>query len=210
LLYALAIGQRLLTTSPAIDLPRLIPVWLDNDSVWYMLSILLIAALLWLARRFPGVNFNFYLRWRFTWTDVAICVVLGGATFLGLYLYAGGFAGTHSEWSMFGIARSTHPAGAVWFAGILFALVNALTEELWYRGLLLGSLVPLMGRQRAIFLHALVFGLFHWFGTPQGIMGILLAGAWGYVLGWWAVKRCSLWPAFVVHVLADLLIFLYT
>ena len=94
--------------------------------------------------------------------------------------------------------------------GRLFAVANAFTEEMWYRGFLLGALKPLVTPARAIILQALIFGLMHWFGTPQGVLGVVLAGAWGGLLGWWVYKRGSIWPAFVVHFFADFLIFAYT
>ena len=64
-----------------------------------------------------------------------------------------------------------------------------------------------MPATRAIVLQAVVFGLFHWFGTPQGLLGVVLSGVWGALLALWVWRRGTLWPAVVVHFIADMLIF---
>ena len=60
----------------------------------------------------------------------------------------------------------------------------------------------------ALVLHALAFGFIH-FRTciPHGWTGLILAGVWGYALGYWTLKRMSLWPATILHALTDLFIF---
>ena len=155
------------------------------------------------------MKFDFYLRWRWKPWDIVIILALGLLTAAALMGYMHYFAGTHTPMNVFGAEAGTTPLIAYWFLGIFFALVNSLVEEFWFRGLLMGALKPLLPMWRVILIQAVVFGLFHWFGTPQGILGVVLAGVWGGLLGWWVYVRGSLWPAVVVHFLADILIFAY-
>ncbi|MCH7472799.1 CPBP family intramembrane metalloprotease [bacterium] len=184
--------------------------WLDNDTTYYTLGIMLFLAIYWLAHQFPGVRFDFNLRWRFGLQDVAIVAGLGLLTWAGLALYMQYYGTAHAPMQVFGVAKGSVAPGMYAAVGMLFALANALTEELWWRGVLMGALKPLLPPTRLIVYQGLAFGLLHWFGTPQGVLGVLLAGAWGMLLGWWVYKRGSLWPAVAVHFLADWLIFVHT
>lgn len=181
-----------------------------RDTLWYALGFLLLSGVYFVALKMPAVRFDFYLRWRFTWWDALIVAVLGVLTVGGLMGYMFYYAETHGPMQMFGSRAGEDSLAVYWALGVIFALANALVEELWFRGVLLGSLRPLLSPTRAVIIHAVVFGLFHWFGTPQGILGVLLAGVWGGLLGWWVVKRGSLWPAVIVHFIADMAIFAYT
>jgi len=60
----------------------------------------------------------------------------------------------------------------------------------------------------ALSLQALSFGFIHFkSGIPHGWTGLILAGAWGYALGYWTLKRMSVWPAVILHGVTDLFIF---
>lgn len=60
----------------------------------------------------------------------------------------------------------------------------------------------------AISLQAVAFGFIHFkTGIPHGWTGLILAFVWGYALGYWTLKRMSLWPAVILHGVTDLFIF---
>ncbi len=204
--YALIVGQR---GWKLPNLPELAGISLHHDYIYYFLELAAVVTVISFARSIQGVRFHFNLKFRFLPVDILITLGFLGLTFGGLFGYQYFFGDTHAQWSPFGISAGM---GRTRFlvAGALFAVVNALQEELWFRGVLLGSLRTLMRARYQIILQGLVFGLIHWFGTPQGIMGIVLAGGWGMLLGAWTWRRRSLWPAFIVHVFADWLIFAYT
>jgi membrane protease YdiL (CAAX protease family) len=178
--------------------------------VYYGSALVLIAAVYWLAHRFPGVRFDFNLRGRFQAWDVLIILGFVLLTVGGLAGYMFFFSRTHHAMEIFGTRHGATPVLEYWAAGVLFAVLNALIEEFWFRGLLMGALKPLLPMGRLIAVQAVAFGLIHWFGTPQGLLGVVLAGAWGALLGWWVYVRGSLWPAVLIHFLADMLIFAYT
>lgn len=84
-----------------------------------------------------------------------------------------------------------------------FAVVNAVLEELLWRGVLQDRLAALFGSAVAIALTGIHFGLAHWNGVPRGPAGVLLAGAWGMMLG--ALRRHArgLAAPVIAHVVAD-------
>ena len=204
--YGIIVGNRGWNMPNLLELANL-PV--HRDYIYYTLELAAVIAVILYARRIPRVQFHFNLKFRFLPVDILITLGFLVLTFGGLYGYQHFFGETHAQWSPFGISAESGRLNFL-IAGALFAVVNALQEELWFRGVLMGSLRTLMRARYQIILQGLVFGLIHWFGTPQGIMGIVLAGGWGMLLGAWTWRRRSLWPAFIVHVFADWLIFAWT
>lgn len=89
---------------------------------------------------------------------------------------------------------------------IVFALANAVLEELLWRGLLQDRLEPLIGAGGAVALQALSFGLQHWHGFPRGPIGALLAGSWAVMLGLLRRRSRGLLAPVVAHVVADAVI----
>jgi membrane protease YdiL (CAAX protease family) len=97
--------------------------------------------------------------------------------------------------------------GNLVLAGLCFSLVNAMLEEVIFRGILYGAIVPEWGTRVAIAATAILFGLAHWQGYPPGPSGTVLAGGYGVALGllrWWSG---GLGLAVACHVCADATIF---
>jgi uncharacterized protein len=89
---------------------------------------------------------------------------------------------------------------------ILFSLTNSFAEEVIYR---LGVIVPLAGilNPNWIFLiSAVAFGLPHFRGMPNGVMGVVLAGFLGWVLAKSVFETQGLFWAWVIHLLQDIVI----
>ena len=92
--------------------------------------------------------------------------------------------------------------------GFLFATINAVVEEVLYRGVLLDALDRAIGvGTAALVIQAVVFGLHHFEGFPRGWVGVGLATLYGLAMG--VVRRTSggLLAAWVAHVLADIVIY---
>lgn len=65
-------------------------------------------------------------------------------------------------------------------AALLFAITNAFSEEIQFRGSLLGELHASLGQDHAIWMTAAFFGFAHYFGgPPSGIAGVLITGLLG-------------------------------
>jgi len=83
----------------------------------------------------------------------------------------------------------------------MVAITAGVCEEILYRGLLLATLVPLVGMWPAVAISSLIFGVGH---AYQGISGIAKTGLAGLVLALLTVFSGSLFTAIVIHAVVDL------
>ena len=83
----------------------------------------------------------------------------------------------------------------------MVSITAGVTEEILYRGLLLVTLVSLIGTWPAVVISSLIFGLGH---AYQGIAGIVKTGLVGLVLALLTVSTGSLFIAIVLHTVVDL------
>ncbi len=83
----------------------------------------------------------------------------------------------------------------------MVSITAGVCEEILYRGLLLATLVSLVGTWPAVAITSLIFGLGH---AYQGISGIVKTGLVGLVLAWLTVSSGSLFIAIVLHTIIDL------
>lgn len=93
-------------------------------------------------------------------------------------------------------------------AGLGFVLVNPTVEEILFRGLVQTMVVDVVGRSSVgIVAQAVGFGAIHIDGVPGGVLGVLMAAAWGVVLGTVRHRTDSIRVPWVVHALANLTIY---
>ena len=97
--------------------------------------------------------------------------------------------------------------GSVVLAGALFAVLNAILEELMFRGILYDALESQCGWRLAVGLERALFGILHVHGYPPGSLGVVLAGVYGLLLGWLRHRTQGLALPIVAHVCADAAIF---
>ncbi|MEA4811332.1 MAG: CPBP family intramembrane glutamic endopeptidase [Anaerolineaceae bacterium] len=90
---------------------------------------------------------------------------------------------------------------------LLFALINAFVEEAITRLALVTSLYGSVKTPVIHFVSAALFGLPHFFGTPGGPLGVLLAGFLGWLLSKSIVETQGFFWAWFIHFLQDLVIF---
>ncbi|MEO3876462.1 type II CAAX endopeptidase family protein [Nonomuraea sp. B12E4] len=94
-----------------------------------------------------------------------------------------------------------------------FALVNAAWEELLFRGVLLTELVNTWGLRAALVIESITFGISHANGFPSGPVGVVMALAWGYLLGVIRMRTGGIGYPYAAHVAANttiaLLAYLY-
>lgn len=89
---------------------------------------------------------------------------------------------------------------------VVFAVTNAFVEESLTR---FGVVVPLHGvvaPGTIYIISALVFGIPHYFGTPGGVLGALMAGFLGWLLAKSMVETRGVWWAWFIHFLQDVVI----
>lgn len=87
-----------------------------------------------------------------------------------------------------------------------FALVNPIWEEAMFRGVLLEDLTAVWRAGPAAAVQAVLFGAAHWAGFPSGSVGMLMAAAWGLVLGILRLRTHGIVVPYLVHVTANAVI----
>ena len=92
-----------------------------------------------------------------------------------------------------------------WFA---YSLINGFMEEVWYRGLFLRRLQPVIGVTGSIWLTSLVFGLSHllavYIAPPGAPVFATIVFTLGLAFGLLMQKTDSIWGAVVFHLGTDL------
>jgi membrane protease YdiL (CAAX protease family) len=90
----------------------------------------------------------------------------------------------------------------------IFAAINAFTEEVYFRTTLLSTLPDVIGKNHALLMNAVFFGLAHFlYGSPPGIIGFLMTGFLAWILGKSMLETKGVfWPWFI-HFLPDIVIF---
>ncbi len=94
--------------------------------------------------------------------------------------------------------------GLLWI--VLFSLTNSFSEEMIYRIGINGPLYGLLPPNKIFLISAIVFGLAHYGGMPNGIIGIALAGILGYVLSKSVHETNGIFWAWFIHFLQDVII----
>ncbi|MGW0228584.1 CPBP family intramembrane glutamic endopeptidase [Actinopolymorpha singaporensis] len=87
-----------------------------------------------------------------------------------------------------------------------FAVVNPVWEELLFRGVLLSELAAVWGARAGVVLQAALFGVAHFAGFPSGVVGMIMAGSWGFALGVMRLRSGGVLIPYLVHVAANLVI----
>jgi uncharacterized protein len=102
----------------------------------------------------------------------------------------------------------TWSPGKLVLLGLGFALFNAAVEEMIWRGVIFDALersgMPLA---LVVLMQAISFGVVHLHGFPSGSAGILLASAYGVILGFLRAQTRGLLVPFVTHAVTDSSIF---
>jgi len=93
-------------------------------------------------------------------------------------------------------------------AGLAFSITNAVVEEFIFRGIMWEGLEEITGRwEAALVIQAVIFGAAHWWGVPNGVVGVCLATIYGLMMGGVRYISGGLLLPIIVHVFADIVIF---
>jgi membrane protease YdiL (CAAX protease family) len=90
---------------------------------------------------------------------------------------------------------------------ILFAATNAWSEEIFTRFVIVTGLYGKLSPVAICRVSAIVFGAPHYFGTPSGFFGVLMAGLLGWFLAKSVIDTRGMKWALLIHFLQDLVIF---
>ena len=92
---------------------------------------------------------------------------------------------------------------------VLIAAMNAFNEEFTLRAAPLSVLWEKIGKQQSLLVTTVYFGLGHFYGVPNGVLGVLLSGFLGWFLGKSMLETRGFFWAWLVHFLPDVVIFTF-
>ncbi len=135
--------------------------------------------------------------------DASRVLLVVGALFVGWYL-------------LLDYAVGDGRIGGADLAQVLFTILSpaTLVEEIYFRGFLLNKLWQTMSFWRANLASSSLFALIHFpgwftlgnFASPLIVADVLGILIFGMVFGWIMKRTGSLWPAYVLHALNNLLV----
>jgi membrane protease YdiL (CAAX protease family) len=138
---------------------------------------------------------------KWMWPAFACGVVLGAVILLVVFFVPS--------------ALPTNPVPRQWPIDVLlviafgYATFSALMEETIFRSLMVAFAAPHFPLPVAMVAQSIVFGLLHYrVGVPVGVPGIFLGSAWGLIAGWLVLKAESIYPAYVMHFILVLIVFI--
>ena len=91
----------------------------------------------------------------------------------------------------------------------LIAIINSFNEEFTLRAGLISELLSALGKQQALMITTLLFGIGHFYGVPSGIIGVLLASFLGWFLGKSMLETKGFFWAWLIHFIQDAFIFTF-
>ncbi len=89
------------------------------------------------------------------------------------------------------------------------AAMNAFYEEVTYKASFLSVLEGPVGPRQALYMVAVFFGIWHFYGVPYGVIGIVLATFLGWLLARSMQETRGLFWAWFVHFWQDVWIFMF-
>jgi membrane protease YdiL (CAAX protease family) len=90
---------------------------------------------------------------------------------------------------------------------VFFSATNAWSEEIFSRFVIVAGLNGKLSAGTICLVSAIIFGLPHFFGTPSGVSGVIMAGILGGILAKSVIDTKGLGWALGIHFLQDLVIF---
>ncbi len=114
---------------------------------------------------------------------------------------------------LFFLIPALQPSLADFSIGLLIvaaicAAMNSFAEEFLYRSALIPQVLPLFGKGATLMLVPAWFGLAHYFGVPNGLTGVLLAGIGGWFFAKSMIETRGMAWAWFLHFLADFTVYL--
>ena len=115
----------------------------------------------------------------------------------------------------FGTGYELPKLGSAIVWGFVFSICNAFSEELWIRGLFLKKQAPLIGIAGSVLLTSTTFAVLHFTSVaylPTLAVPVFVINTFtlGLACGILMVKTDSIWGAYLVHMAADVFLFIAT
>ena len=131
-----------------------------------------------------------------TWLEIA--------TSLGLYITIGTGVFMFFQLRKAGVQARFFLASLLW--AIPFSMANAFSEEAIFRMGIVSPLNGVLSVPIILLISGAVFGIPHYFGTPNGVIGVLMAGFLGWLLAMSLVETQGMLIAWAIHFAQDVVI----
>jgi membrane protease YdiL (CAAX protease family) len=109
-----------------------------------------------------------------------------------------------------GVSLATVVAALPWI--LIFIFANSIMEELWFRGIALRKLTPILGTAATVAVTALVFGSVHigasYVNSSEAVFFAAITSVFGLINGYVMLKTDSIWGSVLFHAGYDLLVIL--
>jgi membrane protease YdiL (CAAX protease family) len=197
LLFVLMYAYWLVAPGPLRQLPAL------NFLIPYLLTLGIVKFV-----KYPKAFFSWYRFGRMDLLSKVLVVTTGIASTAALISWALWTNNLGAGERMVNGLKAV-PLPLLMLVGIpVFALVNAFSEEVVYRGIVQESLTRSMSNLWiVIVLQASAFAAVHApVGFPNGLLGYLMTFSYAATLGYLRVRTAGLLAPYIAHVLADLCI----
>jgi membrane protease YdiL (CAAX protease family) len=115
----------------------------------------------------------------------------------------------------FGTGYELPKLGSAVLWGFVFSICNAFSEELWIRGLFIKKITPILGIAGSVLLTSTTFAVLHMTSVaylPSIAVPIFLINTFilGLACGILMAKTDSIWGAYLIHIAADVFLFIAT
>lgn len=152
-----------------------------------------------LRQSFPKISFGNYNKK--TISLALLISILSIVTLVGFYkVYQPDMSGYKNKLPI-------NALGGVLLMGIIFPIVNAISEELVFRVILFEAIDAQAGKWIAALVTSIIFGYIHMEGYPPGNIGALLAGIYGFSLACLRIQSKGIGLVIIVHIIADITIY---
>jgi membrane protease YdiL (CAAX protease family) len=91
----------------------------------------------------------------------------------------------------------------------VLAVMNGFNEEFTLRAAPLSELVTAVGKDQALLMTTVFFGLGHFYGVPPNLVGVALAGFLGWFLGKSILETRGFFWAWFIHFVQDVFVFTF-
>lgn len=150
-----------------------------------------------LSHALPNIGWKKSESWGTLGRNLAIIITVITALVLSL---GSGLSDLNLEWQYLTFSI---------FVAVILAIANSFSEEVSYRNALLNPLVDIVGRNHAMLITSVLFGLAHYQGVPSGFLGVTLSSILGFLLAKSMLDTKGMFWAWLIHFLQDILIFTY-
>jgi uncharacterized protein len=89
---------------------------------------------------------------------------------------------------------------------IPFSIANAFSEEAIFRVGIVSPMYGVLSIPLILLISGTLFGIPHYFGTPSGVIGVLMAGFLGWLLAMSLVETQGIFVAWAIHFVQDVVI----